>query len=255
MSKLRSVAVAVVAGLFSLTAQAAELPPLLESAILKGEEAEAHRWAFTQRFTIEDSDLTMRFEPMGEAGAWQLVAPEEATLDAEDAELYRRITDVEGDPKPDADLTYEQIRSALGDQTPEVIEETDARVVYGFAPLPWNDIDDEDEPILEHMRAEVTVEKDGAYISRIRLYAPESFRHMMVARIDRFEQEMVFAPEPSTGLPLMTSFLQEIEGSALFQRFNQARTEVYSDFVPMTGGGAVLSCGIPACSETSAATP
>lgn len=247
MTLLRHLVVCSTACFISVAAHATELPPLLESAVAKGEAADAVRWSFTQRVTNRNVDLTLRFEPRGASGIWQLMSPSESELDENGTEALQRFTDVEGDPDPDRDLTYEQARSALGDQVPEVIEETDTHVIYAFAPQPWDDIEEDEAPILEHMRAEVTVEKDGEYISRIRLYAPERFHHMVVARIDRFEQEMNFAPEPMTGLPLMTSFTQEIEGRALFRRFNQGRQEIYSDFVPMTDDGIAISCGPSTC--------
>lgn len=247
MTLWRHLVVCSTACFISAAAHAAELPALLESAIAKGEAANAVRWSFTQRVTNQNVDMTLRFQPQGASGMWQLLNPSESQLDDSGAEALQRLTDVEGDPDPDGDLTYEQARSALGDQVPEVIEETDTHVVYAFAPQPWDDIEEDEAPILEHMRAEVTVEKVGEYISRIRLYAPERFHHMVVARIDRFEQEMNFAPESVTGLPLMTSFSQQIEGRALFQSFNQGRQEVYSDYVPMTDDGIAISCDPATC--------
>ena len=241
------VAVAAFALFSTIQVQAAELPALLDVALARGEAANSIRWAFTQNFENANADLTMRFSPAETSGTWSLIAP--TYLSRQEQREYTAMSDLVDDPDPDSDLTYEQLRTAIGDQELVVLEDTATQVVYTFAPLPWDDVEPDEEAFIEHMQAEITVDKTGAYISHIRMYAPEPFRAMVVARIDSFEQEMIFAPEPRTGLPLMVSFTQSIQGRAVMQRINRWRNESYSEFAPQGDYARAASCALECNTE------
>ena len=249
MAFLRRVAVAATVLFSTVSASAAQLPQLLDSALARGETANAVRWAFTQEATNNRANVRLRFMPEGQSGSWEVLELHGDSLGEDADEALRDMTDLEGDPDPDSDLTYEQLRFAIGDQDVEVLSETDTHITYGFAPLPWDDIEEDEVGLIAHMLAEVTVDRSGEYISTIRMYAPESFSHMLVARINHFEQIMRFEPEPTTGLPLMTYFNQEVRARAVFRNINRNRTETYSDFVPMSRNGAALSCGPETCAS------
>ena len=112
MTYLRQAAIAVFASMLSLSAHASELPPLLEVALQKGEAADQIRWAFTSSFENNNASLTFRFEPRGEEGFFTLIAPESLNQDGE--AVYARLTD---DDDPDSDLTHEQARAVIGEQS------------------------------------------------------------------------------------------------------------------------------------------
>ncbi len=245
MAFLRRAVIAAIAIFSSVSVQAAELPALLDMALSRGEAANSVRWGFTQNFENANANLTMRFSPAEESGNWSLLAP--TSLNHSESRVYDAMSDLVDDPDPDSDLTYEQLRTAIGGQQVRVLEDSPTHTVYGFAPLPWDDVEEDEEAFIQHMLAELTVDKSGAYISRIRMYAPETFRAMMVARIDSFEQEMIFALEPHTGLPLMVSLSQNIEGRAMMQNINRWRVERFSDFVPHGNVARAASCTIEIC--------
>jgi hypothetical protein len=243
MTYLRQAAIAVVASMLSISAQASELPPLLEVALQKGEAADQIRWAFTSSFENNNASLTFRFEPRGEEGFFTLIAPESLNQDGE--AVYARLTD---EDDPDSDLTHEQARAVIGEQSVEIVAESEESITYAVRPNPWDDIPADQAAFMSHMMAELTVSKSLEQVSQLRLYNHEPFHARVVARIDRFEQVMTFAPEPVTGLPLMISLRQEVEGRALFQRILQIREETYRDFQPvqLVDGGEV-SCVASTC--------
>ncbi len=218
-------------------AKASELPPLLEHALARGEAANQIRWAFTTNFQNNNADLTFRFQPFGERHQFTLLQPQ--TLSSEGERIYARLSE---DEDADRDITHQQARQALGDQHPLVVEETDDYIIYEVQPQPWDDLDSDEVGLIGHLRAQMTVDKADGFVSQIRLYNPEPFHAMVVARVDEFEEIMTFEPEPVTGLPLMVSLRQEIRGRALFQRLHQLRQETYSDFVPMAEQGVELAC-------------
>ncbi len=242
MNFLRRAGLGLATLLFSLSAHAGELPPLLERALEQGEAANQIRWAFTSTFQNPDAQLTFRFTPEGESGTFSLLAPESLTDASE--EVFGRI---QQDADADADLTHEQARLVIGDQEVEVVEESETHVVYRVRPGPWDDLDEDEARMMQHMFAELTVDKSTTQVSQIRLYNFERFHAFVVARVDRFDQVMTFAPEPLTGLPLMTSFRQEVEGRAFFTRIHRVRTETYTDYRPMHADGTELACASAAC--------
>lgn len=242
MGTFRRVFLALPVIFFCGEAQADSLPPLMEQALRYGEAADQIRWGYTSTFTDNQAQLTFRYEPGYGRGNFTLLAPTSLSNDGE------RIFDhIRQDEDPDSDLTYEQARLVIGDQEPVVVEETDEYVVYEVEPNPWDDLDSDEAAAMSHMMAQMTISKDTGLVTRIRIYNPEPFHAMVVARIDEFEQVMTFEPEPVTGLPLMTSMRQEVTGRALFQRLHQVREETYRDFVPMADNGATLACANAIC--------
>ena len=242
MALFRQAAIAAIATCITFSAQASQLPPILEHALEQGELANQIRWSFTQSFESGETNFRFRFIPTESEGAFTLLSPERLTGESE--RIYTRLTE---DPDPDSDLTHEQARIVIGDQDILIVEETDTLVTYAVAPNPWDDLDEAEAQMMEHITAELTIDKATEQVSRIRLYNHEPFHAMVVARVNRFEQVMTFAPEPVTGLPLMTSFRQEVEGSALFSRFSRVRQETYSEFQPVDFEVATGGCTQTAC--------
>lgn len=237
MGSFRAFLIAVPLMVSATAAQANDLPPLLERALIIGEAANQIRWGFTSTFNNNDAALTFRYEPDGENGQFDLLAP--AALSSTGERIFNRLRE---DADPDSDLTYEQARTVIGNQMPIVVEETDDYVIYEVAPNPWDDLDADEAAVMQHMRAQMTVNKATALVTQIRIFNPEPFHVQVVARIDEFEQVMRFEPEPSTGLPLMVSLRQELRGRALFQGLHQVREETYSDFAARTATGPELAC-------------
>lgn len=255
---LRSAAIAALTVFVSFGAAASEapsnVPPLLERALQKGEAANQIRWAFTSSFEDNDARLLFRFEPRGDSGTFTLLEPQ--ALSREGERIFGRLTD---DDDADSDLTYEQARVVIGDQQVQIVEETDESVTYSVRPNPWDDLEPDQIAVMEHMTAQLTVSKSLEQVTRLRLYNHESFHAQVVARIDRFEQIMEFAPEPTTGLPLMTSLRQEVEGRAFFQRIHRVREEAYRDYLPVRlvasgEGGGDTACDTINCIQEFLAT-
>ncbi len=242
MGSLRRVVFVLPLLIWSGLAQGQELPPLVERALAYGEAANQIRWAFTTNFENNNAELVIRFEPFADRQKFELIHPE--TLSTEGERIYARLTE---DDDADRDITYQQARQAMGDQIPVLIEETDEYVVYEVAPQPWEDLDEDERGLLRHLRAQMTIDKAGHFIRQIRLYNPEPFHAMVVARVDEFEEIMTFEQEEATGLPLMISLRQEIRGRAFFQRLHQVREETYSNFVPMAEEGVELACANAVC--------
>jgi len=242
MAFLRPAIIAGLTAFASFSAHASQIPPLLEAALEKGELANQIRWAYTSTFQNDYADLEFRFEPNGEDGAFTLLAPDALSERGED--VYARLRD---DEDPDSDLTHEQVRIVIGDQDVQIVDQTDSYVVYAVRPNPWDDIDENQAGFFEHMMAELTVSRGTEQITQLRLYNHEPFRAQVVARVNRFEQVMEFAPEPITGLPLMISLRQEVEGSALFQRFHQVRQETYRDYNPVGLSAGEAPCNTSSC--------
>lgn len=242
MDRIRCAFVALPLLMTAPFAQANELPQLLERALTIGEAANDIRWGFTSSFNNNDAALTFRYEPNEARGDFDLLAPE--ALSSAGERIFNRLKE---DEDPDADLTYEQARVVIGDQMPIVVEETDEYVIYEVAPNPWDDLDADEASVMQHMRAQMTVDKASALVTQIRIFNPEPFHAQVIARIDQFEQIMRFEPEPQTGLPLMVSLRQELRGRALFQSLHQVREETYTDFTPRTANNPNLACLDVAC--------
>ncbi len=248
MTTLRAVVAVAAISLAATAAHARELPPLLERALQQGEVANQIRWSFTSSFENDDVSLLFRYEPRGEAGNFTLLAPD--ALDDTGTRVFARISE---DDDADSDLTHEQARVVIGDQEVRVVEETDEYVTYAVRPNPWDDVEEDQAAVFEHLMAELTVSKTLEQITQLRLYNHEPFHARLVARVDRFEQIMRFEPEPTTGLPLMTSLRQEVEGSAFFRRLIRIREETYRDFNPVGLEGGEASCAATCLQEFLAA--
>lgn len=87
----------------------------------------------------------------------------------------------------------------------------------------------------DHLRAELTVASGpkGPYVSRARVYAPEPFRMMLVAKINRFEAVTSYAPD-RLGRPRIVEQVMDLEGRIPGRSGTQRTVATFSE-LPANG--------------------
>ncbi len=196
---------------------------MLEKAAAKAAELDSlSRYAFTleRRSAVngaEEKIIRARFDPRWPEGEqWRLVdqseSASEETLDALKA-LQKSAEDDEA-------LVYDKLNEMLVDV--ELRQETDEVATF-IAPL--ND-DDLPPDVLE---VEVTLNKIEGYVSRIAVRSIREFKPVVIAKVKSLSQIQTYAAPVGDGPALLQSSENTARGSAMFKKFNQHSSSIYSD--------------------------
>lgn len=221
----------------------AQLPAPLEAALsFRPQEAQPRGLDF--RLEEGGEGVTVRVDLAGEAPAYTLLQPAEAELSEAEQEMWAEFLDPEDDmfARQDRDgaspgfLGPVSLRAVIGDSA-ALQREEDGLNVYRFAPqamIGALNADGEEsgmDAMLEHMTGEIAVDAGLNEIAWIHLFAPESFKPNMAARISTLSIRQDFVQEPAYAAPRMERLEMAIVGSAAFQQFEQTLVMEISNLV------------------------
>lgn len=225
---------------------ALNLPAPLQAALAAhaSDDAEAGTWKYTVTIASQDGPVVGHYDgALDEHARWSLVSP---TIDAL-SEAQRAAWDGMGRERDDA--AAENDTAAVGsgglvqfgqsgglffgaDEVEmiaggvELLSSTPTHIMYGFDPY----MDSGRVGEIGHfMRGEISVRLDPPAVEMLRIYAPESFRPIIVARINTFEIRMDYTADAAMPAPVLQQYSLQINGNAAFRQFSQAVGLVYSD--------------------------
>ncbi len=201
----------------------------------------APRFALTQ--TIENMNsgarYVVRFDPTlpefdpesPEASRWSILEPAEAELNEDALEVWNGVRQQND---ADIDVMMEEPARLI---PAELVAQGEAEGQALYAGRLTETMEINGEPPSRAMRrnlaVELAVDAQTSLISRYRLFAEQSFRPMMAARINEFDLAMTFDEAWSGGPIVLTSVEQQIAGSAFFNDFSEHMRVTYSDFSPI----------------------
>lgn len=238
---MKSVSVLLAAAsLFATPAALAQtLHPVLDRALSQGvAETEASAWRYTVTVTSGDGVMVGRFDgarPQGEE--WALVSPPEEELSEFQAELWSGFNDRDGGEDEDegGDGSAEGYGSGLffsvddSDIVPgslALAEEAADALIFSFAPQ----LEGREEIDMgEYLTGALTVSRDPAVVTRLRMWAPESFKPHFAVRLNTLDIVQDFTTIDGLPAPVLTRLSQTIRGSAAFQDFDQSFELVFSE--------------------------
>ncbi|MEM8988507.1 MAG: hypothetical protein AAGC95_17480 [Pseudomonadota bacterium] len=202
----------------------AELPPALEQAVTHAERFEGDRFAFTLSLETGDGAYVATFDPrLPENARWSLMSPPLEALSADEKKAYDALVQ---DNTADEDLVYANLRHVIGDDV-AVVSETGAEVVYGFTVI--EEEKDDVRIASPHIRGEATLLREGAYISKVRYFAPKPFKPNAAAKVERLDIIQTYAPLFPDGPVVNIETVSEVSGKALFRSFEERSSTVYSN--------------------------
>jgi len=109
------------------------------------------------------------------------------------------------------------------------ISQTDSTITYEFVPVAT---DEDDAKVMPHLIGLVTVTKNDPAIVAYRMYAPQSFKPMWLARIDKFDMRVQCERLPD-GRTHVASIDIDISGKAAMQAFAQNESWKVSSMQPV----------------------
>ena len=187
------------------------------------------------RWTMEGESVTFEMRPSGDGPpAYRLLEPDEAALSERQREVWTSVTrertpdagDDEGSSRPGAGVNvgsvdFSGLRAAIGGSA--TLEQTlpDGALVYSFAPRALPGGNETPEAMLEALRGEVIVDPRRGELRRFRLFAEDSFKPNLAARIERFSLRQDYVHDATLDGPRFAAFEMSMAGSAAFQRFER----------------------------------
>lgn len=234
---MRAVLVALALGLCAFAPAQAVLPDELEAALPLDAPAVPEGGWMVMRTTAGDHSITVRGERHPErATTYALVEPaseddlsegQQALWDAmkpqdqeEGAEAPRSRTSIVLDPV--------SMRALLGGEA-RLLREADGERIYGFQPVRLNPMEPAPE-FIDRFSGEIAL-RDGQ-ISWVRAFSHRSFKPNAAARVNHYEVRMEYQPDERFEMPIMRSMRTEVEGSAMFQNFEQDMTMEILEYHP-----------------------
>ena len=238
-------------GLGSADADSAlALPAPLQAALAsRAPDGDAEgSWRYTVTIASEDGPVVGHYDgALDEPVRWSLVSPSIDALSEAQRTAWDSMGGGDDDDDAEADIADEEgsggsggsIRIGQGgglffgaDQAEmiaggvEMLSSTSTHIIYGFEPR----MDSDGGGDIGHfMRGEISVRLDPPAVEMLRIYAPESFKPHIIARINRFEIRMDYASDAAMPAPVLQQFSLHLEGRAAFQDFSQAVGLVFSD--------------------------
>lgn len=237
MTLFKALAAACLAAGLSAAAHA-QLPEPLEAA-LSMTLAERAPARLALRWTMEGESVTFEIRTAEDGPpAYRLLEPDEAALSERQREVWTSVTrerdpdeddeDGEGEGGPArgevtmGSVDFSGLRAAIGDTV--TLERTlpDGALVYSFVPRAVPGGNETPEAMLRALRGEVTVDPRRGELQGFRLFAADSFKPNVAARIERFSLRQDYVHDAALGGPRMAVFEMSMAGSAAFQRFDRS---------------------------------
>lgn len=210
------------------------MPAILADALAQSAVAsDVAHWQFTVNFSSEDGDLVARFDgARPEDQRWTLVSPAADAMNEMQAEVW---SDLITDDEDESDGLFFHVSDADFDwETASLEAENSSSVIFSFQP-DAEQADDEDLAFLEHIRGEMTIDRTDAEVSRIRIYAPESFKPHFAVRVREFEMVQTYSRVDGIPRPVLTRMSQNVRASAMMQTVEESFSIEFSD-IRYSGG-------------------
>jgi hypothetical protein len=213
---------------------ASSLHPVLETALTRPSITVDERdWRFIVTMTNEDGAMVGRFDGTRPEGArWELVSPTLDELSDMQAGMWTGLQEPDDDDE-DSGLFFSADDSDIAPGSLELAEETADHLVFSFRP----DFEGEEAAMAEHVRGALTVAREDASVTRLRMWAPESFKPHFAVRLTQFDMVQEYTAIDGLPAPVLTHLRQSISGRAAFQSFDQSFELAFSEIEFL--GGAV----------------
>lgn len=212
--------------------------PLADALERTYDASDSAVWHFTMEVTIEGEQMRVRFDGTQPDGAdWALLFPDHPDdLSAPLADIWTDMNTPDDGEEDDnsgsvsigaGGLFFDTDTAAIiaGDVVQAPSEARGLR--YDFRP-DLNPGEEDNDVMEDHLAGQVDVSPAG-HVSRIRIFAPESFKPNPAARVHTFEMHMEFEQIEDLPAPIMTLMSTDVEVSALFQRQSQSIQFRFSD--------------------------
>lgn len=209
--------------------------PVLETALSRAPAAtDETQWRFVVTMTSGDGTLVGRFDGTRPDGQrWELVSPTEDDLSDLQSGLWSGLQEPDEDEDEDSGLFFSVAGSGILPGSLELAEQTSDDLIFDFRP----DLDADEAAMADYIRGALTVSRDSASVTRLRLWAPESFKPHFAVRLNRFDMIQEFSALEGLPAPVLTRMSQVISGRAAFQSFDQSFDLAFSEIEFL--GGAV----------------
>jgi hypothetical protein len=208
---VRNVSLAAIA-LFTAAAAQGAAPALLTSAVAATQAAKAD-YAFD--FELETSKQTWRarFDPR-ETPRLRLVQPRRDELKGDERRAFDRMAEqMEG-------LSWCASENIGRVDDLRLLREDEATATYSFQPTAESIRGEQARRFADRLRGEMTLLKASPDISRIRLFTPQSFSPVPLARVDELNIVITCQAAPN-GRRYAAETTMTIRGAALGQTFDE----------------------------------
>lgn len=207
----RTVTIAAVVA-FAAVAAAQSTPALLASAVSATQAAKAD-YAFD--FDLETSKQTWRarYEP-GANPRLRLVQPRRDELKNDERRAFDRMAEQMEGVSWCASENIGQVDDV------RLLREDETSATYAFQPTAESIRGEQARRFADRLRGEMTLTKATPDISRIRLYTPEPFNPIPLARVDELNVIITCQTAPN-GRRYAAETTMTLRGSALGQAFNE----------------------------------
>lgn len=204
------------------------MPSLLAEALARSAvDGDPAEWEFTVSFRSDGGDLIARFDgSRPEQERWTLVSPAREEFNETHEEVWSDLTQ---DDEDDSGTLFFHVTDAEFDwDSATLVGETPEAVTFGFTP-DASEAEEGDMVFLENIRGELTIDRDDAEVSQMRLYAPDSFKPHFAVRIREFEVVQTYSRIDGMPRPVLTRMTQNVRASAMMQNFNENFSIEFTD--------------------------
>jgi len=215
---------------------ASSLPEPLEAAIRDAEQrseaAERIEFSFSMHTVTSEDEFRLRYDPSSD-GFWTLESEEtKDSVKMRDRMAERAANREEGAVGPDKRLLIGDLRELFGDTIELAVESSEGRI-YRFSLSDAAQIGGgaggKSFDASEYLTGELAIGADNR-LRWLRFFAEESFKPMLVARINTFDLKMFVDPIWPDGPYVIVRQVIDMDGSAFFKSFSENVKTVYTDF-------------------------
>lgn len=196
--------------------------PLLKAAAEKALAHAEDSYAFTVEHWSSNGEkentVKLRFDPrLPEDERWLVLDQDEDALDKPARKALKELRKAEAKENP---VIYEKLGEMI--EAAEFVEETDAEAVF-VAQV------DTDEFPKDALEVFITLDKPGAYVSRIEVRSKKPFKPMPVAQVTNLVQSQTFTAPEGDGPALIAQSEMHVEGEAMFKSFLSETRQTFSE--------------------------
>ncbi len=209
---VRAATIAAVAAFASLAAAQNAVPALLMNAV---SATQAARIDYAFDFDLDTSKQNWRahYDPAG-SPRLRLVQPRRDELDGGERRAFDRLAeDIEG-----VSWCASEYMGRIADV--RLVREDDISAVYSFQPTPESIRSEQARRFANRLRGEFTLTRASPDISRVRIFAPQSFEPAPFVRVDEINIVVACQTAPN-GRRYAAETVSTVRGSALGQDFNE----------------------------------
>lgn len=196
----------------SALAQGAAAPAALMQAIAATQAAKV-AYAFDVELTSSRLNWRARYEPNGDPQV-RLISPTRAELSGGE----RRAFDNYAEDMDGVSWCANDYMGRIADV--RLTSEDAETATYSFQPTRESIRNEDSRRFAQHMRGDMTLTKQNADITRVRIYAPQGFDAAPLVRLNHMEIVIRCAPAPN-GRRFASETITVMRGSAFGQAFDE----------------------------------